>query len=233
MPGPRRPQCFPGDRKPLAQPPSARTSEHQLLCCKSIDKLIAEADEPGHRLKKTLGPWSLTALGIGAIIGSGIFVLHGHGCGGGALRGSVDPARAGFGPDRQLPAHGQHGGSADARTSAGRTFHRDLVSAGRCGLQFCRPVLCRAGVDDPDRGQRLHLFLRDPGRDFCLDHRLGSDSGICGEQRGGRGRLQRIRQGDNWRLSVASCPAWIRGQARYGLRDIGRGCLRISTCPAS
>src|SRR6202049_2848211 len=64
-------------QKPLAQPPSARTSEHQLLCCKSIDKLIAEADEPGHRLKKTLGPWSLTALGIGAIIGSGIFVLTG------------------------------------------------------------------------------------------------------------------------------------------------------------
>ena len=61
----------------MAQPPSARTSDHQLLCCKSIDKLIAEADEPGHRLKKTLGPWSLTALGIGAIIGSGIFVLTG------------------------------------------------------------------------------------------------------------------------------------------------------------
>jgi basic amino acid/polyamine antiporter, APA family len=54
-----------------------RTSDNQLLCCKSIDKLIAEADEPGHRLKKTLGPWSLTALGIGAIIGSGIFVLTG------------------------------------------------------------------------------------------------------------------------------------------------------------
>jgi APA family basic amino acid/polyamine antiporter len=49
----------------------------QLLCCKSIDKLIAEAEEPGRRLQKTLGPWSLTALGIGAIIGSGIFVLTG------------------------------------------------------------------------------------------------------------------------------------------------------------
>src|SRR5437870_4127585 len=64
-------------KTPLAQPPSARTADHQVLCCKSIDKLIAEADEPGHRLKKTLGPWSLTALGIGAIIGSGIFVLTG------------------------------------------------------------------------------------------------------------------------------------------------------------
>jgi basic amino acid/polyamine antiporter, APA family len=50
---------------------------NQLLCCKSIDKLISEADRPEHRLKKTLGPWSLTALGIGAIIGSGIFVLTG------------------------------------------------------------------------------------------------------------------------------------------------------------
>jgi APA family basic amino acid/polyamine antiporter len=49
----------------------------QLLCCKSIDKLIAEAQEPEHRLRKSLGPWSLTALGIGAIIGSGIFVLTG------------------------------------------------------------------------------------------------------------------------------------------------------------
>ncbi len=56
---------------------TVRTSENQLFCCKSIDKLIADADEPEHRLKKTLGPWSLTALGIGAIIGSGIFVLTG------------------------------------------------------------------------------------------------------------------------------------------------------------
>jgi len=49
----------------------------QLLARKSIDKLIAESQQEGHRLKKSLGPWSLTALGIGAIIGSGIFVLTG------------------------------------------------------------------------------------------------------------------------------------------------------------
>jgi basic amino acid/polyamine antiporter, APA family len=61
----------------ISGPPSARTSDNQLLCCKSIDKLIAEAERPEHSLKKTLGPWSLTALGIGAIIGSGIFVLTG------------------------------------------------------------------------------------------------------------------------------------------------------------
>jgi basic amino acid/polyamine antiporter, APA family len=61
---------------PLAKT-EARNSGSQLLCCKSIDKLIADANEPGKRLEKSLGPWSLTALGIGAIIGSGIFVLTG------------------------------------------------------------------------------------------------------------------------------------------------------------
>jgi basic amino acid/polyamine antiporter, APA family len=54
-----------------------RTSDNQLFCCKSIDKLIAESESPGHKLPKKLGAWSLTALGIGAIIGSGIFVLTG------------------------------------------------------------------------------------------------------------------------------------------------------------
>src|SRR5690348_14548978 len=49
----------------------------QLFAKKSIDKLISDSEEPEHRLKKTLGPWSLAALGIGAIIGSGIFTLTG------------------------------------------------------------------------------------------------------------------------------------------------------------
>ena len=48
-----------------------------LLRTKSIDALIASSQEPGNRLAKTLGPWSLTALGIGAVIGSGIFILTG------------------------------------------------------------------------------------------------------------------------------------------------------------
>jgi len=49
----------------------------QLFAKKSIDKLISDSEDPAHRLKKSLGPWSLTALGIGAIIGSGIFALTG------------------------------------------------------------------------------------------------------------------------------------------------------------
>ena len=49
----------------------------QLLARKSIDKLIRDSEEPEHALRKTLGPWSLTALGIGAVIGSGIFTVIG------------------------------------------------------------------------------------------------------------------------------------------------------------
>src|SRR4051794_8380776 len=43
----------------------------------SIDALIASSEEPDKKLKRTLGPWSLTALGIGAVIGSGIFTVIG------------------------------------------------------------------------------------------------------------------------------------------------------------
>jgi APA family basic amino acid/polyamine antiporter len=54
-----------------------RTSDNQLFCCKSIDKLISDSEDPERRLKKTLGPISLTALGIGAVIGAGIFTVIG------------------------------------------------------------------------------------------------------------------------------------------------------------
>ena len=47
-----------------------------LFRTKSIDRLIADSAETGaHSLKRTLGPWSLVALGIGAIIGAGLFVI--------------------------------------------------------------------------------------------------------------------------------------------------------------
>ncbi|HEX4064535.1 MAG TPA: amino acid permease [Acidobacteriaceae bacterium] len=49
----------------------------QLFARKSIDKLIADSEDPAHSLKKTLGPLSITALGIGAVIGSGIFTVIG------------------------------------------------------------------------------------------------------------------------------------------------------------
>ena len=46
-----------------------------LFRTKSIDRLMAEAGATGEgTLKRTLGPLSLVALGIGAIIGAGLFV---------------------------------------------------------------------------------------------------------------------------------------------------------------
>jgi basic amino acid/polyamine antiporter, APA family len=58
----------------------------QLLATKSIDRLLAEAEDPEHCLRRGLGPWSLTALGIGAIIGTGIFVLTGTAAAGTTLQ---------------------------------------------------------------------------------------------------------------------------------------------------
>ncbi len=50
-------------------------STNQLFRTKSIDSLMADAQSTGeHTLKRTLGPVSLIALGIGAIIGAGLFV---------------------------------------------------------------------------------------------------------------------------------------------------------------
>jgi len=46
-----------------------------LFATKPLADLTAEAD--GSPLRRSLGPWNLTALGIGAIIGTGIFVLVG------------------------------------------------------------------------------------------------------------------------------------------------------------
>jgi len=49
---------------------------NQLFAKKPLSMLLAEMEQ-GHRLKRALGPVALTALGIGAIIGTGIFVLIG------------------------------------------------------------------------------------------------------------------------------------------------------------
>jgi APA family basic amino acid/polyamine antiporter len=51
-----------------------------LFATKTLTSLLAEARESGeHSLKRTLGPFQLTALGVGAVIGAGIFVMSGLG----------------------------------------------------------------------------------------------------------------------------------------------------------
>ncbi len=44
---------------------------------KPLARILAEGRDEKHGLKRSLGPWALTAMGIGAIIGTGIFVFTG------------------------------------------------------------------------------------------------------------------------------------------------------------
>jgi basic amino acid/polyamine antiporter, APA family len=50
---------------------------NQLLRRKNIDQLIRESEASPTKLAKSLGLWSLVALGVGAVIGSGIFTVIG------------------------------------------------------------------------------------------------------------------------------------------------------------
>src|ERR1700709_1379299 len=52
----------------------------KLFATKSMAVLMAESEATGEgTLKRTLGPFQLTALGVGAVIGAGIFVFSGLG----------------------------------------------------------------------------------------------------------------------------------------------------------
>jgi APA family basic amino acid/polyamine antiporter len=87
----------------------------QLLRTKDIDRLIADSEAPDKRLRKTLGPWSLTAMGVGAVIGSGIFILTGTAAAGETLAyRSILHA-----PVLDLIRHGTHALSMTGRPGAG------------------------------------------------------------------------------------------------------------------
>jgi basic amino acid/polyamine antiporter, APA family len=52
-------------------------ADTSYMARKSVADIVGSADAEGHSLSKTLGATSITAMGIGAIIGAGIFVLTG------------------------------------------------------------------------------------------------------------------------------------------------------------
>jgi len=98
----------------------ARALARQIFATKSIDKLISESELPENALKKTLGPVSLTALGIGAVIGSGIFTVIGVAIGG-------NPATvASFGDSPVIDLLLHHGAVA-GRPGAGPALAISLV----------------------------------------------------------------------------------------------------------
>ncbi|HEY4906351.1 MAG TPA: amino acid permease [Candidatus Acidoferrum sp.] len=59
-----------------------------LFNCKSIDQLLSDSEHAEVKLKKSLGWLSLTSLGIGAVIGSGIFTIVGTAIAGQKLQAS-------------------------------------------------------------------------------------------------------------------------------------------------
>jgi APA family basic amino acid/polyamine antiporter len=52
-------------------------AELGIMARKSVADIMQSSDSEGHSLSKSLGPLSITAMGIGAIVGAGIFVLTG------------------------------------------------------------------------------------------------------------------------------------------------------------
>src|SRR6478735_4827834 len=50
-----------------------------LFAVHDVSTLVAETQESGHALKKSVSASQLTAMGVGAIIGTGIFVVIGEG----------------------------------------------------------------------------------------------------------------------------------------------------------
>jgi len=86
-----------------------------LFRTKSIDALVAASEDPQKKLRRTLGPWSLTAFGIGAVIGSGIFILTGTAAAG-EMRGYDSVLNA---PVLDLILHGARALSTAGRPGAG------------------------------------------------------------------------------------------------------------------
>ena len=108
----------------------------QLFRTKSIDQLLSEADRPERRLKKTLGWVSLTALGVGAIIGSGLFVTTGTAAAGETVRfPSLLKA-----PLLDVLLHGTHAIGVSGRPGAGPgiavSFFTVALVCGLAGLCY-------------------------------------------------------------------------------------------------
>lgn len=59
-----------------------------LFITRDVTALLEETHGQGEELRRSIGAFGLTALGVGAIIGTGIFVVIGKGAGSPDLRWS-------------------------------------------------------------------------------------------------------------------------------------------------
>ncbi len=64
----------------------------QLFRRKSLDAIVHESESPDHQLKRALGAFDVVLLGIGAIIGAGIFATIGTAAAGDLTRPGAGPA---------------------------------------------------------------------------------------------------------------------------------------------
>jgi APA family basic amino acid/polyamine antiporter len=63
-----------------------------IFTTKDVNRLLASAESPAGSLNRSLGPWQLTMLGVGAIIGAGIFSTVGTAAAGGSQHAGAGPA---------------------------------------------------------------------------------------------------------------------------------------------
>ena len=63
-----------------------------LFRTKSLDAILQDTGDPNNQLKRTLGAFDVVMLGIGAIIGAGIFATIGTAAAGDATRPGAGPA---------------------------------------------------------------------------------------------------------------------------------------------
>ncbi len=116
----------PGEKNHLAS---------QLFRTKSIERLVQESNQPPWHLQRVLGPWSLAALGIGAIIGTGIYILTGT-----AAAGEVFQFNSWLkAPLIDVVFHGSANVSTSGRSGAGPSITLSFVLVAiACGFAaFC------------------------------------------------------------------------------------------------
>jgi APA family basic amino acid/polyamine antiporter len=102
----------------------------QLLRTKSPERLIAEAEAPERQLKRALGPLALTCIGIGAIIGAGIFSLTGTAAAGQTFSSRLETPVINF-----IQAWWSGGGIVFGRSGAGPAIVISFIVAGiACGF---------------------------------------------------------------------------------------------------
>src|SRR5215470_13744613 len=82
--------------RPLTRQTGETRVASKLFQTKSPERLIQESEAPDRKMKRSLGAFDLTCLGIGAIIGAGIFSLVGSAAAGQVFSGKMQTPVSNF-----------------------------------------------------------------------------------------------------------------------------------------